>query len=134
MQEYADTSFLVSLYVFDSNTARRMPRQGVETTAAAALHALFRFRTEQHAASGASNQGGPRLAAKRIRGDFGAEFTWQPVQGYRLIDEADRVSRLVTAKHRARALDVCIWPTPGSRRARVAVVDKASALRRSISD
>lgn len=27
------------------------------------------------------------------------------MQGHRLIDEADRVSRLVTAKHRARALD-----------------------------
>ncbi|MDO8595822.1 MAG: hypothetical protein Q7R45_04275 [Sulfuricaulis sp.] len=47
------------------------------------------------------------LAASRIRTDIGAGiYAAAPLQGYRLIDEADRISRLVTATHRARALDV----------------------------
>ena len=47
------------------------------------------------------------LAAERIRGAARAGLlAVTPVQGYRLIAEADKVSRLVAVRHRTRALDV----------------------------
>lgn len=108
MQEYADTSFLVSLYVFDANTAaanayakawKRPPLLPFTPFSAFELNNTLRRVLQTKADL--------TLAMKRIRSDFGVGiYVATPLQGYRLIDEADRISRLVTAKHRARALDV----------------------------
>jgi len=71
-----------------------------------------------------------------LRSGFAAtsarEFTWQPVAGL----SPDRRSDRFTTGHcetPRRALDVSL-PTPGSARARVAVVDKGQRTARSISD
>ena len=108
MQEYADTSFLVSLYVLDANTPaanayaktwKRPPLLPFTPFSAFELNNALRrvLRAKADLAT----------AAKRIRGDLATGiYATAPLQGYRLIDEADRVSRLVAAKHGARALDV----------------------------
>ena len=108
MREYADTSILVSLYVLDANTLaanayakawKRPPLLPFTPFSAFELNNTLR-RVLQTKADLA-------LAATRIRSDIGAGiYAATPLQGYRLIDEADRVSRLVAAKHRTRALDV----------------------------
>jgi predicted nucleic acid-binding protein len=108
MQEYADTSFLVSLYVFDTNSAaanayaqtwKRPPLLPFTPVSAFELNNTLRriLRTKADLA----------VAAKRIRSDVAAGiYVSVPLQGYRLIDEADSISRAVATKHRARALDV----------------------------
>lgn len=108
MQEYADTSFLVSLYVFDANTPaasayaktwRRPPLLPFTPFSAFELNNTLRrvLRAKADLA----------VAAKRIRADIGEGiYVQSPLQGYRLVQEADRVSRTVAAKHRTRALDV----------------------------
>lgn len=108
MQEYADSSFLVSLYVLDSNSPaanayakawKRPPLLPFTPFSAFELNNTLR-RVLQSKPDLA-------LAATRIRSDIGTGiYTVTPLQAYRLIDEADKVSRLVTAKHRARSLDV----------------------------
>lgn len=108
MQEYADTSFLVSLYVLDANSAaanaharkwKRPPLLPFTPFSAFELNNTLRRVL--------SSKADLAVAAKRIRSDFSVGiYVATPLQGYRLIDEADRVSRLVTTKHRARALDV----------------------------
>jgi predicted nucleic acid-binding protein len=108
MQEYADTSFLVSLYVFDANTVaanayaatwKHPPLLPFTPFSAFELNNTLRrvLRTKADLT----------VAAKRVRSDLTAGiYASAPLQGYRLIEEADRVSRAVAAKHRARALDV----------------------------
>ncbi len=108
MQEYADTSFLVSLYVFDTNTSaanahakawRRPPLLPFTPFSAFELNNTLRrvLRTKADLT----------VAAKRIRSDIASGiYASAPLQGYRLIEEADRISRAVATKHRARALDV----------------------------
>ena len=108
MQEYAGTSFLVSLYVLDANSLaanahakmwKRPPLLPFTPFSAFELNNTLRRVLPAKADLA--------LAAKRIRGDIGIGiYAEVPLQGYRLIDEADRVSRLVAAKHRTRALDV----------------------------
>jgi predicted nucleic acid-binding protein len=108
MQEYADTSFLVSLYVFDANSAaanahaktwKRPPLLPFSPFGAFELNNTLRrvLRTKTDLT----------VAAKRIRSDLAVGiYASVPLQGYRLIEEADRISRAVATKHRARALDV----------------------------
>lgn len=108
MQEYADTSFLVSLYVPDANspsasghakTWKHPPLLPFTPFSAFELNNTLRrvLQTKARLA----------LVAKRLRADISTGiFSTAPLQAYRLIDEADRISRLVAARHRTRALDV----------------------------
>jgi predicted nucleic acid-binding protein len=108
MQEYADTSFLVSLYVPDANSAaagghaktwKHPPLLPFTPFSAFELNNTLR-RVLQTKADLA-------IVAKRLRADIAMGiYSTAPMQAYRLIEEAERISRLVAAKHRARALDV----------------------------
>lgn len=106
MQNYADSSFLVPLYDFEANTA------------AASVHAkawrrppllpftpFFAFELNNTLRRVLQTKAELILATKRIRSDFSAGiYVATPLQGYRLIDEADRVSRLPCAARNHHAL------------------------------
>lgn len=108
MQEYADTSFLVSLYVFDANSAAANAHaQTWKHPPLLPLTPFSAFELNNTLRRVLRTKADLTVAAKRIRSDLTAGiYASAPLQGYRLIEEADRVSRAVATKHRARALDV----------------------------
>ncbi|HXB02088.1 MAG TPA: hypothetical protein VNV15_04640 [Opitutaceae bacterium] len=108
MQAYADTSFLVSLYVLDANSvAANAHAKTWKLPPLLPFTPFSAFELNNTLRRVLPAKADLALAAKRIRSDIGIGiYAETPLQGYRLIDEADRISRLVATKHRARALDV----------------------------
>ncbi len=112
MREFADTSFLVSLYVPDANHPaaathasnwRQPPLLPLTPFGAFELNNTLR----RLVFLGLFKAADLRRLARRVREDLGnGVLQDRPLEGYRLIQEGEEVSRHITSGHGTRALDV----------------------------
>ena len=111
--EYADTSFLISLYFADSNHRRAVSYAATTWTVPPQLpltpFGAYEFNnTLRHLLyRGVLRSADLAFIAQRLTRDLGSGMIEErPLEAYRLIDTANRLSRQITPKTGTRALDL----------------------------
>lgn len=110
--EYADTSFLVSLHIADSNHTRAVAHAGtwrepphLPLTPFGAYELNNTLRQLLH--RGSIQASDVAFVASRIKRDLAVGILEErPLEAYRLIDTANRISRQITATTGTHALDL----------------------------
>lgn len=107
MKEYADTSFLVSLYAADSNTPAAAAHANSWTAAPLLPVTPFGGFELRNTLRRVLPPSAVNRIARRMKGDFGHTLLARPLEAWRWLEIADQLSAArVSQRMRIRALDV----------------------------